>query len=488
MSARLTLLLLLLALLAAPVRADLLVGVAEADVTPAVGTPLAGYGGRMRKGGPDLDPRNDHVLFEPSTGVRDPIEAQALVLVDGETVAALLAIDAIGVEETLLAEVAAAARARGVPLEPTRIVMAASHTHSGPGAVARTRLWSLAAADLFQARVHRVLVARLGDLLAQAWAARRPARLADGRAEVKGATSNRRAGEDSGGAGKGFRSDSEGRRPRSHGGTPAAPEESRSEGSLAKPDDVDPRLGLLRIDDATGAPLAVVMHFAVHGTCLGDDNLRFSADVPGAIRRAVRERVGCPVLFLNGCEGDVAPSPGGEAGLTQVPAKVAPVAEGLWRGLTPRAGVHLTTSSVRRDLGPLVLHPGLGQGGAEGPLVKGVLGLVRTLGGGGRALALLAPRSYRFTALRLGDLVLMTVPGEPITAVAPRLEGLAHEAGAPRAWVVGLANGHFGYLTTPEEYAAGGYEAWLTFHGPEQLDRVADAVRDALVGVASVPY
>lgn len=302
---------------------------------------------------------------------------------------------------------------------------------------------------------HVVLVARLGDLLAQAWAARRPARLADGRAEVKGATSNRRAGDE----------------------------------SLAKPDDVDPRLGLVRIDDdATGAPLAVVMHFAVHGTCLGDDNLRFSADVPGAIRRAVRERVGCPVLFLNGCEGDVAPSPGGEAGLTQVPAKVAPVAEGLWRGLTPRAGVHLTTSSVRRDLGPLVLHPGLGQGGGEGPLVKGVLGLVRTLGGGGRALALLAPRSYRFTALRLGDLVLMTVPGEPITAVAPRLEGLAHEAGAPRAWVVGLANGHFGYLTTPEEYAAGGYEAWLTFHGPEQLDRVADAVRDALVGVASVPY
>jgi neutral ceramidase len=120
--------------------------------------------------------------------------------------------------------------------------------------------------------------------------------------------------------------------------------------------------------------------------------------------------------------------------------------------------------------------------------VKGLLGIVRTLGGGGRALALLAPRSYRFTALRLGDLVLVTVPGEPITAVAPRLEGLAREAGAPRAWVVSLANGHFGYLTTPEEYARGGYEAWLTFHGPEQLDRVADAVRDALVGVASVPY
>ncbi len=447
--------LLLLLLLAVPARAELLVGVAEADVTPKVGTPLAGYGGRMRKGGPDLDPRNDHVLFEPSTGVRDPIEAQALVLVDGETVAALLAIDAIGVEETLLAEVAAAARARGVPLEPTRLVMAASHTHSGPGAVARTRLWSLAAADLFQARVHRVLVGRLGDLLARAWAARRPARLADGRAEVRGATSNRRAGDE----------------------------------SLVKPDDVDPRLGLVRVDDdATGAPLAVVMHFAVHGTCLGDDNLRFSADVPGAIRRAVRERVGCPVLFLNGCEGDVAPRPGGEAGLTQVPARVTPVAEALWRSLTPRAGVRVTTSSVRRDLGPLVLHPGLGQGGGEGPLVKGVLGLVRTLGGGGRALALLAPRSYRFTALRLGDLVLVTVPGEPITAVGPRLEGLALEAGAPRAWVVGLANGHFGYLTTPEEYARGGYEAWLTFHGPEQLDRVADAVRDALVGVASVPY
>ena len=47
------------------------------------------------------------------------------------------------------------------------------------------------------------------------------------------------------------------------------------------------------------------MNYAVHGTCLGDDNLKFSADVPGSIRREATTRLGYPVLFSQGCLGDV---------------------------------------------------------------------------------------------------------------------------------------------------------------------------------------
>lgn len=450
----------LLSLLAAPARADLLAGVAEADITPATGTPLAGYGGRLRlaaRRAPDLDPFDAHTLFEPSTGVRDPIEAQALVLERDGLLVALLTIDAIGVEDELVTDIARAARAAGVPLSPDRLFVAASHTHSGPGALSRRPLWALAACDLFSRRVHRRLVQQTGDLLARAYAARRPARVGWGQVGVPGATRNRRAGTS----------------------------------ALVEPDDVDPTVRALRIDDAAAAPrsgaappLAVVMNYAVHGTCLGEGNLRFSADVPGALRRAVAAAVGCPVLFTNAAEGDVAPRPGGEDGLTALPARVAPEVQALVGAIETRADVSLAVDEVWRDLGHVVLHPGL-----LAPATPGEdRGVTRTLG----QLARRTPRAlidrlvtarFRYAALRLGDLVLLAVPGEPITAVGRRLGDAARAVGL-EPWVVGLANGHMGYIVSAEEYAQGGYEAWLTLYGVETADDLARAFAEVLERLA----
>jgi hypothetical protein len=439
--------------LAAPARADLLVGVAEGDVTPATGTPLAGYGGRLRPASgraPDLNPFDAHTLFEPSTGVRDPIEAQALVLERDGLVVALLTIDAIGCEDEFVTDIARAARAAGVPLTEDRLFVAASHTHSGPGALSRRPLWALAACDLFSRRVHRRLVQQTSDLLARAFAARRPARVGWGQVDVPGATRNRRAGTS----------------------------------KLVQDDDVDPAVRVLRVDDAAapaGAPpLAVVMNYAVHGTCLSEKNLLFSADVPGALRRAVAAAVGCPVLFTNAAEGDVAPRPGGEDGLTAVPARVAPAVQALVRTITTRPDVSLAVEEVWRDLGHVVLHPGLLAGAQPGEDP----GVTRTLG----QLARRTPRAlidrlvtarFRYAALRLGDLVLLAVPGEPITAVGRRLGDAARAVGL-EPWIVGLANGHMGYIVTAEEYAQGGYEAWLTLYGEETAADLEDAFAEVL--------
>jgi hypothetical protein len=436
-------------LLAPPANGQLNVGVAEADVTPRVGVPLAGYGGRLRllrKRGPDLNPFNDHALFEASTGVRDPIEAQCLVFERGDQRAALLTLDAIGVEQGLVDDVRRAARRRGVPLSDGRLHMAASHTHSGPGALSRRLLWQVAACDRFNRRVHRGMVDALADLVVEAWEGRRPATLASGAVEVLGVSRNRRAG--------------------------------RSE-RLA-PGDVDPRLRALRVDDAaTGEPLAVLMNFAVHPTCLGDDNLELSADVAGAIRREAKRLLGYPVLFTNGCEGDVSPNPGGEGGLRVVGQRLgAALAE-----LAPRAkplGSSLATAQAQRELGPLVFHPTMGEGddSVAGPL----LAAIKRLGPNLREP--IVTTRFRYAALRLGSLILLFVPGEPIGELGRQLEADAQALGFDQVWVVGLANGHMGYVTTPEEYDQGGYEAWLTFYGRDTSQRLREAFQEALAPLA----
>lgn len=66
------------------------------------------------------------------------------------------------------------------------------------------------------------------------------------------------------------------------------------------------------------------------------------------------------------------------------------------------------------------------------------------------------------------------------------LEADARAAGLPGAWVVGLANGHMGYVCTAEEYREGGYEAWLTLHGPGSAERLRQAFRRLLAAIAPV--
>ncbi|MEI6539761.1 MAG: hypothetical protein WCO86_09575, partial [Planctomycetota bacterium] len=67
---------------------SLLVGVAETDITPPVGFPMAGY--------------YHERLAE---GTIDPLKAKAIVFRDGETAAALVVCDLIGIATDLSREV-----------------------------------------------------------------------------------------------------------------------------------------------------------------------------------------------------------------------------------------------------------------------------------------------------------------------------------------------------------------------------------------------
>src|ERR1043165_6248737 len=95
---------------AAPFRA----GLATIDITPPVGWRMSGY------------------FYERlSTGTQDPLQAKALVLQQGDERAALVFCDLIGVPGTITGPVrAAASRKTGIPA--SNIMIAATHTHTGP--------------------------------------------------------------------------------------------------------------------------------------------------------------------------------------------------------------------------------------------------------------------------------------------------------------------------------------------------------------------
>jgi len=92
------------------------VGLARVEITPSEPTWMAGYAARNR----------------PAEGTAQPLWAKAMAISDPEgPTAVIVTADVIGLTREIGDRVAAEVEAqRGIPRE--RIVLAASHTHSGP--------------------------------------------------------------------------------------------------------------------------------------------------------------------------------------------------------------------------------------------------------------------------------------------------------------------------------------------------------------------
>lgn len=76
------------------------------------------------------------------------------------------------------------------------------------------------------------------------------------------------------------------------------------------------------------------------------------------------------------------------------------------------------------------------------------------------------------SALRLGDWLLVALPGEPLTLFAEHVRSLSPIA-PERTVVLGYANDNLGYLMTAEDWLAAGYEPSINFWGPLEGEYVA---------------
>ncbi|MCA9610972.1 MAG: neutral/alkaline non-lysosomal ceramidase N-terminal domain-containing protein, partial [Myxococcales bacterium] len=78
------------------------------------------------------------------------------------------------------------------------------------------------------------------------------------------------------------------------------------------------------------------------------------------------------------------------------------------------------------------------------------------------------------SALRIGDWLLGTLPGEPVTLLADHVREHLSPVAADHTIVVGYAQDHGGYLLRPEDWMLGGYEPTITFWGPLEGEYVAE--------------
>ncbi|MFH1301983.1 MAG: neutral/alkaline non-lysosomal ceramidase N-terminal domain-containing protein [Planctomycetota bacterium] len=246
------------------------VGVAEIDITPPVGFPMAGY--------------YHERLAE---GTIDPLKAKAIVFRDGDTAAALVVCDIIGIATDLSKEVRRIASAKtGIPAN--NIVLAATHSHTAPDYMKELYLYlgKEPQPELRKQYIEKLIDGPVQAIL-QAYENAQPADLAAGYAVQKTPVSFNRRFVMRDGSVRTWQSLSN-------------PEVVRPAGPI------DAEIGLLAIrNPQDGKNRGVISNFALHLDTVG--GIKWSADYPYFIERSLRDALGTDVIsiFGTGCCGDI---------------------------------------------------------------------------------------------------------------------------------------------------------------------------------------
>lgn len=233
-------------------------GVCETNITPPLGVWMAGY------------------AFRPTgcTLVHDELHARAVVFNDGRTAVAILSMDLIALPDDLVTRVREGI-ATEVGLEPAAIMLNCSHTHGGPNLGLYNAMGSRDPAYI------DVLVRKLVGVTRQAAETMKPAVLAYGRAPVQIGINRRQT----------------------------CPKTKQTVLGLNFAGPVAPYVDVLSVSLPSGGTFALLFAHACHGTTLGGDNLRITADYCGYAADHVRSESGGGItpLFLQGCSGNINP-------------------------------------------------------------------------------------------------------------------------------------------------------------------------------------
>ncbi len=400
------------------------------DVPP--GTPMTGYAARLG----------------PSSGVHDPLTVRALVIDD----VGIVVVDCCALRKTTCAELRAA-RPAGI----VDVVIAATHTHSGP-------CLTPGGLGAFAADVLRAVEAAFIEALTTARHRRTSVTVRYGERRLVGVGRNRRH------------------------------------------DDVviDPPVQVVAFDGDHGT-VATLVTYPMHPVVLSAANTLVSADYVAPLRDMVEASLpGSVCLFLQGCAGDVnddrhspdddftaTPSPGRDFAAAAVKGETVATAalDALSRATTVTPSrTRLATTSVALDITPLDPtevasdRDEWARLAVTLPVEQSALYESWTAWADTWLEHRPEPSQWlgRVGLIGIGDLRIATLPGEPFLAVAERVR----EDLGEHTLVLGYCDGVSGYLPTADEYAHGGYEVCDAHryygmpgpYAPGSAERLADAV------------
>ncbi len=392
----------------------------------------------------------------PFVGVHDDLYARALVFDDGRQSLAILAVDSIGYDNSILGagrdftrELRERAAAK-TSLRPESIMLAASHTHSAPETIGLTPFREVP-------RVPQWIEKHLEDLaqaIIEAWQRRVPVRVRSGKTRVENFARYRRIVTKDGKLNR-------------HGPVPA-------EADVAQPWALDEQLGVLYLETTDGEPHSILLNFTAHPV-IAMLLPPVSADYPGAATRIVEQALpGSICLFTQGAAGNINAlnvstnfDDVDAAGRTLANAALAMIKQ---LQVKPSLEVDAVTSiseSCDLDARTCPSVSEAEQRAAEDPsaLNQRVLRLARKLNE--------SPLCAEVQAMRVGPVKWVSVPGEPFVETGMALK----RSGAD--FVVGYANGYLGYFPIRRAYAEGGYEAEI---GPWSRAALGSAERLQEVG------
>ena len=221
---------------------------------------------------------------------------------------------------------------------------------------------------------------------------------------------------------------------------------------------VDRQIGLIRLDRTDGTPLGLIAVYAMHGTVLGAENLLISGDAQGIVSEYVEEKVGAPMLHVNGAAGNISPLystyPDFKKGhITQFNVLLGD------RILQANRSLKTGTSNVVLWTGETVIETPRKAGFAW---VEELAHYLRETEAG----VTLVRVPVRFLKVN-DDLVLWTAPVELFCEVAINVR---NHSPFPYTFFAGYTNGFLGYLPTRQAFAEGGYEPGRVSPFTEQVE------------------
>lgn len=373
------------------------VGAGRRDITPREPVPMWGYGDR-------------HDAL--SSGMLDPLYADALVIQVGSRKIAIVGLDlGRAPAEASLQRIRQRIREQAGIADS---IIAGSHTHHGPvleltdqEGKGRGRF---DAALGYYGRMEDGIV----EAILEGNSRLAPARMAVGSVELEGFNRNRQ--------------------------------------TKIEPKSSDRELAVMRFDDASGKPVAILVNFAAHPTMLPSGTLKFSADYVGGLKAEVTRETGAAAIFMQGAAGDQSVNEGPNKGYQAYGQALAREAIKLAKSLDPREVAHPSLDcreerfrfTSRTDFS----NPMVKQAYQKAFFPELVPNYIDEYADGIR------PRLT--VALLNGEIALVGVSGEFFSNHAIRLK---QRARVKQLFFLGYANGYHQYFPTIEAVAEGGYGA-----------------------------
>ncbi len=419
-------------------------GAALSNITPPLGSDIVGNWGTPK-----------------ATHIHDELHARSLVLDDGERRLAIVICDNLYMDRDVYDQAKKRlAEKTGIPAE--HMLMASTHTHSGPYARRATNLKSREELSPYQ----QFVADRIVDGVQCAINNLEPAQIAWGSGNEPAQVFNRRWHMDDPSLMVSPFGDQDQVRmnpPRAHK-------------ALVKPaGPTDPEIAFLSVRSIDGRPIALLANYSLHYVG-GVPKGHISADYFGVFADRIQELLGADrldppfvAMLSNGTSGDInninfrKPSPKREA-YEQMNRVANSVAAEVYRAcqtveyhdyakLDGRMAA-LTLTVRKPDDATLAWARGILEKPEDETEMKERIYAERTLS----LTEGPAQVDVWLQTLRIGDVGITGIPFETFVETGLRLK---KESPSPVTFTISLANGGCGYLPTPAQHKLGGYETWL---------------------------